>query len=102
MAQNGMNCGDCHHIAEQVSHAAMSDAGVNSTLEWILEPVCEMAPADSNCTEAFPDFWVEIGTALFDAQDGVFSAQHLCPVNRFFKRSDWLHGYWVETESEVF
>ena len=90
MAQNGMSCGDCHHIAEQVSHAAMSEAGVNATMEWILEPVCEMAPADSNCTEAFPGFWVEIGTALFDAHDGVFSAQHLCPVSRNFKgRDDW-------------
>ena len=98
MAQNGMSCGDCHHIAEQVSHAAMSDAGVNATLEWILEPVCEMAPADSNCEEEFPGFWVEIGTALFDAHDGVFSAQHLCPVSRFFKRSDWRHGYWVKSE----
>ena len=81
VAQNGMSCGDCHHIAEQVSHEATSEEGVNATLSWILEPVCEMAPSQSDCEDRLPDFWVRIGTALFDAQEGVFSAQHLCPVS---------------------
>merc|ERR1712137_1289631 len=62
-----MTCGDCHHLSEQLTHAANSEEAIRAMLDAIHGPVCDTAEDPQFCHQHLPSLWHRIVHHLFSA-----------------------------------